>query len=83
MFYFEIGVCATSISGINGGNSAALLLRCLSPLLNLEGKMSESSAFYLETKSIMEAAIKTAVDVIGHSKEEKWMKEQSMRRKVS
>ncbi len=51
--------------------------------MNFEGKMSENSAFYSETNSIMEAAIRAAVDVIGNSKEEKWIKEQSTRRKVS
>jgi len=53
-----------------------------SSLLALKVKMSENLVFYSETKSIIEIAIKTAVD-IGNSKEEDVTTEPNMRRKVS
>lgn len=73
-------VCA-SVSGIDDAHC-----RCLSPLfviaVKFDGKMSENSVFYLETKSIVDTAVKTAV-AIGDSEEEHGGLERSMRRKVS
>lgn len=72
---------ATSISGINGTNSD-LPSQLYQSAVNFDGKMAENTVFYSEVKAIIETVIKTAVDVIGNSKQNS-TKEPYVRREVS